>query len=783
MNYLNIIITSVVLFILSTINSYSQISKITPFIYDIKGVNAYENVVIAFGNFGVATLSFDKGQNWIEVNIDGGHNIVNMVYKNSSLIAFLENGEIKSSLDEGKTWELKLNINDTIIASRINKNNFVIRTLNKIIVLDNGYGIKEQISLQYKSKFNYDSEFAFVNNPPLQISEDKIYTFLDSNILIYNMNLELESTISIGESKYGISRIYLANNKIYVVTNNELREIDEESNTNIFLTFNKNSELFNEIEPSIYYLRVFDNKFYCFNAIQDNNNFPTYAIYIVENSKSASRLGQVDCSTLKKNFVINDIAIFENDFYFVANGKFLVKYNYKSSESNRISDFTSFSSSGGYLPLRINNDLAIHRNENNYYKLVPSTNKVKRIETETNFTGINILYDNYDIKNKELQVLAFDPKNNKELLLFTSLDLGESFKKSIILGYDPLKYVQITGFERVDNGYMIASYFKSFVAQKNELKLFDSNFNLVSNSVDSIYRNIKVGLINDTFYRINQDTSFFKKTYLQTSLDGKKWDELAIYGHSDEDTVLIDEEKYFTFSTPDFRISKEAKSSNKQYLINYLYSENDSLFTVQRINIVSKEIDTLLYNKVLTLDYGVTDAFDLYKDTINIIVNDTLYILDIEAEKNKIRKIVFPDNGAVIQRFFKRFESRNLFTYIDNKHEIRNYWFTINRGNGTSSIEKIEVPPYFYNSAPFPLPTSTYVSTKIYMDNNVTITKESIKIYDINGTQVENGANIEISNTIWPTTLTWDSSNQPPGVYFILIEYDGNSKAIKVMKE
>lgn len=114
------------------------------------------------------------------------------------------------------------------------------------------------------------------------------------------MNLELESTISIGESKYGISRIYLANNKIYVVTNNELREIDEESNTNIFLTFNKNSELFNEIEPSIYYLRVFDNKFYCFNAIQDNNNFPTYAIYIVENSKSASRLGQVDCSTLKK---------------------------------------------------------------------------------------------------------------------------------------------------------------------------------------------------------------------------------------------------------------------------------------------------------------------------------------------------------------------------------------------------------------------------------------------------------------------------------------------------
>lgn len=69
------------------------------------------------------------------------------------------------------------------------------------------------------------------------------------------------------------------------------------------------------------------------------------------------------------------------------------------------------------------------------------------------------------------------------------------------------------------------------------------------------------------------------------------------------------------------------------------------------------------------------------------------------------------------------------------------------------------------------------------MDNNVTITKESIKIYDINGTQVENGNKVEISNTVWPTTLTWDSSNQPPGVYFILIEYDGNSKAIKVMKE
>lgn len=166
---------------------------------------------------------------------------------------------------------------------------------------------------------------------------------------------------------------------------------------------------------------------------------------------------------------------------------------------------------------------------------------------------------------------------------------------------------------------------------------------------------------------------------------------------------------------------------------------------------------------------------------MNIVVNDTLYLLGVNDDISKIEKIQFPDNGIVVQRYFRRFESRSLFAYTDDKHEFRNYWFTLNRDNGISSFEETEISPYFYNSSPYPQPTSSLVTTKVYLDKAFTISKSSIKIFDVNGTQVEKGNNVDISGTNWPTTLTWDSSTQPPGVYFIVIDYGESSRAIKVM--
>lgn len=773
----------IVFLCLSIVSSYSQISNITPFIYDVKGVNAYEEVVIAYGNLGVASLSFDKGETWDDIQMDGYQNIVNIVYKNNSLVAFLEDGDVKTSVDNGKTWNFQINVNDTIIYTKMSENNFIVRTQHSLIVLDNDFNISSQIGLEFRSKVNYNSESTLNNNPPLQVNNNTIYTFEDNQVLIYNMSLDLLEQIPIEDSKFGISRIFYANNMIYVVSNSDLLEIDEERNIRVFLSFGKNPELFSDLDPSIFYLHSFDNYLYSFNALQKNKKFPFYSIYKIENNVKAEYIGEVDCNVEDRTISTNDIAKYKDDFYFVSSNKFIVKYNFELDESLRISDYKSFNTIGGYLPIRVEDDKALHRNGTNYYTLDPITSRVSKIDMDTNFASVNILYENYDTKTNELQILGFNQINKSELLLLTSSDFGSTFQKEIIISTEPLNYVQITGFEKLDDGYMIASYFKTFVSQKNELKVFDSNLKMVSNSKDSVTRNLKTGFSNNTYYRINQDTSFFKKTYVQTSPDGKVWEDLAIYSHSKADTVWLNEESFSTFSTPNYRASAIAKTEETDYLITFLYSKKDSLFTVQRIDIRSKTIDTLVHNKLTNLDNGITDAFDFYKDTLNIVVNDTLYLLGVNDDISKIEKIQFPDNGIVVQRYFRRFESRSLFAYTDDKHEYRNYWFTLNRDNGISSFEETEISPYFYNSSPYPQPTSSLVTTKVYLDKAFTISKSSIKIFDVNRTQVEKGNNVDISGTNWPTTLTWDSSTQPPGVYFIVIDYGESSRAIKVMKE
>lgn len=100
-----------------------------------------------------------------------------------------------------------------------------------------------------------------------------------------------------------------------------------------------------------------------------------------------------------------------------------------------------------------------------------------------------------------------------------------------------------------------------------------------------------------------------------------------------------------------------------------------------------------------------------------------------------------------------------------------------------TSVESEIERDYFYALPSFPQPTSSIVTTEVYLDQSISLSEDEIKVFDINGNQVEKGDNIEVTGSHLPTTLNWDSSNQPPGVYFIVIDYGENTRAIKVIKE
>jgi hypothetical protein len=198
------------------------------------------------------------------------------------------------------------------------------------------------------------------------------------------------------------------------------------------------------------------------------------------------------------------------------------------------------------------------------------------------------------------------------------------------------------------------------------------------------------------------------------------------------------------------------------------------------MNIQTNEFSLIYQNKQDTYSNILVELID---GVYFICKGDSLFTTSNILDYNSWQGQKLPNNGAMLNRIMKSGDYIITY-YYDDIHPYDIYRIKWNELAITSITEnENEIIPYFYNSLPYPQPTNSLVSTKVYLDNAISISQRSIKIFDINGTQVEKGDNVEISGNNWPTTLTWDSNSQPPGVYFIVINYGENAKAIKVMKE
>ncbi|MCX6147733.1 MAG: hypothetical protein NTW25_10885, partial [Candidatus Kapabacteria bacterium] len=160
---------------------------------DYKGI-VYNGVnTICYGNYGIMTYSFDRGEKWKQLNIGDKNNILKIKNIDKDFYGITDNSLIKST-DNGLNWE-----------------------------------IKEIIEIKNINQYNQIIDFSFANDSLLILT----------NYGVYLSDLSLKSTKSV---------IVLDDNSFYNSIENDNKFIYIACNTNVLISYYKFSKIIDSIE-------------------------------------------------------------------------------------------------------------------------------------------------------------------------------------------------------------------------------------------------------------------------------------------------------------------------------------------------------------------------------------------------------------------------------------------------------------------------------------------------------------------------------------------------------
>lgn len=769
-------------------------SFLTPFIYDLNGVESSGDTIVVFGNLGSGMISFDEGKIWNNIKPYENEIINSIFIKNKKLITFSESGIIKESKNWGESWNEISTINDTIISiEQYNERYYVISKKNIFLLNDkyqilNSYNLRKSININSSDNPNIEPILTFYKNEVIALDSGQIFKF--------DLNLNIIDTLILPNNLSCYS-LYSTTNELFARSHPYLYIIEDFSTPIPFLNYvQKNIDLFDSNDYYVHYFKVINDKLYCFNPFTKNNRYPFLNYYQIIDSNEAILNGTIDFSQEKANGFfkqrLKDLENVGNNLFLVSDKNMLVKYNRNTDETEMISNLYEFNSKGDYLPIRVNDSIAFYQTGNKFFKMNMINKSWERLSSDSIVnSNINnsILFRKFDYKSGNLIYIIKSFNDGIKSILYESKDFGISFSKHELQNLILSQAISILDINHTETSTYVTINYRE-PSSINEVLMFDKNYNFKESTRDSNFVIKKIKYLSDN--KIIRITSDFSHDQLKNDINkisssndgGNTWNDIKEYGYSKPDTIIYNDGSSYITSYPDYLTTYDFEVNGVSYWLNAIYSKDKSKFKFDLINLETFE-SNIIYEMNLISNNGVSITFENYKDTTIIVVNDQIFKGKDIFNINNWVKYKFPNNGRIASSRFVRFGNRYYTSYFDDIHSYNLYWLNFNSENVFNNIKlkDIETLPYFYNSPPYPQPTSSLVTTKVYLDQAINLSKNSIKIFDVNGKQVEKGNNVEISGKNWPTTLTWDSSNQPPGVYFILIEYDGNSKAIKVMKE
>ena len=792
----------ILIFFLPSLLLPSDFSKISSVNFDLVGVVASGNKIAAYGTNGSVYYTYDDAQSWDLIKPFETGNIVNFFIEDDRLIAFLQTGEVSQSFDNGQNWNITNPIDDSVHFVVKGNNDYYIRAKKSIVKLSQSLTLSDSYPLPFVGTimpYGYLSknrrEMSFIDNRLFVInSSSDGFIFFDKDLIkidsvdlkISLLKKECYITNLINDSKELIFQGYLDSTYLFKMSA-DFTSIKVLLN-NSDIEYNK--KLFEKSSPYVFYYYPYNNKLYTFNntlKIVNNNYFsPFYNIFELYSKDSANYKGVIDATVVLsqddiKPFDIVDFVVENDRITGVSTNNFIVTKKINSETTNRVSNLVGSGKSSNLFQINTSDFLLL--TPNNIYSSSDTTKTFKKVIGDSavfkSYLKLDHRFNYYDNDEGKLLYFASSVKRIDSSFVYISDDYGVSFTE---------KLLKNLSFNNLANKYRIMKIGRNFVIAEYQngpiiYNYYDENFNFLSSKVESNYRYSNLlgdNLKEFTFIGSNFDLKDYNQ-YLKSTIDGgENWTDIRTFSFNNDTIWYNDSTQYFTTISNHLRYYKGVESKGKNHVLLATYNPADSIFKIEAMDLQTNEFSLVYQNKQSTY---LNTLVELIDGDYFICKGDSLFtttnLLDYKSWKGQ----KLPNNGTMLGRIMK--SGDYLITYYyDDIHPYDIYRLKWNELTTTGIIENdIEIPPYFYNSSPYPQPTNSLVTTKVYLDKAFTISKSSLKIFDVNGTQVEKGDNVEISGTNWPTTLTWDSSSQPPGVYFIVVDYGESSRAIKVMKE
>jgi hypothetical protein len=777
--------------------------EITPVVINFKGVEASDNAVVAYSDYGSVFTSYDNGKTWNQNKVFDQGDIINVFLENDRITAFSIDGNFSVSTDRGITWKSQNNINDSISYVIKYNEGYFLSCKSGIIQLNNDFKIINTKSLDNSSfkffKNNYNSDFGDVFfRKNLIYFKGNLFFLNDTNSTIYKFDSYLNQIDRIDLKQLVPSRNYYTNysfcadsQKVYIKLADSVYQTQDFKSFDYLFKYNISKQIFGDSSLPVLH-KVINNKLYCITQFYNYLPIsgPYFSLYEINGKNSAIKVGNINCSLPPTEGGLKPFQLFLNDFHFVnnqiivvSNKKFINSKNFTVDKENRICERLEFTSR---MPDIINDKTFLIDNYDN--QLYSSKNSGLTFQREN---GDSVFFKQKNYFYRKIQ--NFFNQENK--LVYGGEFLLDSIKSTIAISNDLGKTFQFRKVPNInfslqssnlqlnDENFVLAQNLGYGKSWKTWIKKFNNNFDSLFTITDSLFNINYIYFKNPDYYFViasNPDSSSELKFQ---SNNFSKWTNLKKYD-SYIDSLFMPNGTYLTsYITKELWNWKEFVYKSKKYLSLVSFKKSDFIFRVELLDLSNNSIIEIYHSKFINYKTKLNYGLDFYNDTLYLNVNDSLFVFSNFNDKLTKYYYLLPNNGIIANGNFKKMDDKIFAFYFDSLNSLNYYFLKFNNLDSLTLDVKQEIEiesSYLFTYPPFPIPAINFIKSLIYWDNSSEI--EIDGIFDLYGNKIdhENKAFIDKINT-YSGYVIWICSNVPDGIYFVKIKHGNDIKYIKVL--
>jgi hypothetical protein len=776
-------------FVLS-VKAFSADFEITPIVFDLLGVTAENETIVAYGNYGSILISNDNAVTWNQKRIFKKGIVLNVFINMDDIVAFNDLGEMSISYNKGIDWIGVQDLKDSVVAVIKYSDGYFVRSRNKVLTLTKEFQLNNQFPILSKKiipvndydKTNYGRSIVYYKNNLIVESDSSCFIRFDKNLKPID-SLSFNKILYDSNFKYSTGYYLDADSKYLYIRAIGLKK----SGTHISLESNIYwTEDFKTISNPIYPLALkgimtlykrYNDKSYVLNKTEK---------CFVDNTKLVST---------GLTSYLNEFTIHNNKQIVVGDRKLLEILDLQDSTLNVVSNFIEYSSV--IMPEKIDDGYLFYSGYSNYYRpyIYKTDNNVASLQpvvdkTDPKYTSFfrsnEYRFKIFDSKGKKLYFGGINPILGTAGYLWSSDDYGKSFTSKIIdkFYFNPiisaglyLNAKQTTNLQMRGDNFITSNGYQSGIVDGKSvvysyIYTFAKDFKVISYLYDTDIAIDYVYSSDTNSFLIHCANTLDSTSEIRyTSDKGKNWDIIKKYS-------LTEKKAYY----------KEITIGNNNYLalVHNTITVSDTSWKLDFVNLDNKEFGRICEWKATKLrpeygDYGI--GIDSDTNMIYISFLDTLYYVKDIFDRSTWQYYIVPNDGRMVYPI-KKYGDKFFCRYKDDNIPWNAIMFWVKPSGTMSKVDEntTNEENYLYTYPPFPNPASKNIRSLVYWDTSSDIEQDEIGVYNIYGAKVSDRSKISFDKlNLYSGYLIWDCSGVETGVYMIVIKHGTATRTIKVV--